>query len=319
MRIGLLGPPDDAEVDRLADALRDRGAEPLVVDVTELPGGLDVTVNADGEGPPSVRVDGEPVDGVGAWYARRLGLWDPALPRAPDPQAWGDLEEAFPAWHAAETERAMLAGSLLELLHEASAVVNPPDAVWGHLRKHHQATRLQAAGVPVPAFTVTTDPDRAVAFAREHDRVVYKPGAGRRHALEVTAEDVRERRAAFATEPVCLQRLVEGEHHRVHVVGEEVVAAGRVDFDREQGIDYRASEQGVDPVDLDRDLRALCRRAMRACGMSYTGLDLILDEDAEPWVLECNPAPMFAAFEDEVDRPVGDRLAEHLLEAARGA
>lgn len=317
MRIGLIGPPGDAEVKLLADRLEGRGVEPLVVDATRLPGDVDVTVDV-GEA-TSVAVDGAPVDDVGAWYARRLGLWDPMLPDAPDRDEWSAFFDAYHAWHAAETERAMLAGSLLEVLDEASAVVNPPAAITQHLRKHFQLARMRAAGVPVPAFTVTTDPDRAAAFAGEHDRVVYKPMAGRRHVLEVTPADIRERREAFDTEPVCLQRLVEGEHHRVHVVGGEVVGAGRVAFDREARIDYRASEKGVEAVELRETHEKACVAAMEACGMSYTGLDLIVDEAGRAWMLECNPAPMFANFEEASGIPVSGRLADHLIETARRA
>lgn len=315
MRVGLIGPDDDAEVELLRDRLEALDADPFVVDLPALPDGPEVTLDVDQTS--SVRVDGAPVDEVAVWYARRLGLWDPTLPQAPDRETWSAFFDRYEAWHAAETERAMLAGSLLEVLDQASAVVNPPAAITQHLRKHFQLARMRAAGVPVPAFTVTTDPDRAAAFAGEHDRVVYKPMAGRRHVLEVTPEDVREREAAFATEPVTLQRLVEGEHHRVHVVGDEVVAAGRIDFDREHRIDYRASEKGVDAVELPERVEQVCVDAMRACGMSYTGLDLVLGQ--EPWILECNPAPMFAGFEEATGTDVSRRLAEHLVEVGRTA
>lgn len=314
MRLGLIGPPDDAEVQRLGDRLDERGVETLVLDLTTEPDELDLTLTVDEE--PSLSRDGEPLDDVDAWYARRLGLWDPTLPEAPTREEWSAFYDRYDAWHAAETERAILAGSILEILHDRAAIVNPPRSIYEHLRKSHQIWRMVDAGIRVPAFQVTTDPDAAEAFAREHDRVVYKPGAGRRHVLEVTPETIRERREAFDTEPVMLQRLVEGEHHRVHVVADRLVAAGRMDFDKQARIDYRHSETDIEAVELPEAIETACRRAMEACGMSYTGLDLILDDAGEAWFLECNPAAMFATFEDRTGYPISERLADHLIAMA---
>lgn len=302
MRVGLIGPEGDPQVTRLTDRLADRGVEPVVLDLTRFPDEVDLELRFEGE--PELFLEGQSINEVGCWYARRLGLWDPNLPKAPDRETWMDFYDRYEAWHAAETERSILAGSLLAVLDERSAVVNPPAAIVGHLRKHHQLAVMRAAGVPVPGFTVTNDPDAAIAFAKRHDRVVYKPTAGHRHVTEVTPATIEERREALSTEPIVLQRLVKGDHHRVHVVGDELVAAGRIAFDQDAGVDYRASEQGVERVDLPPAAVEDAHRAMAACGMRYTGLDLILEEvTGEHWILECNPAPMFAAFEDETGRP----------------
>jgi glutathione synthase/RimK-type ligase-like ATP-grasp enzyme len=133
---------------------------------------------------------------------------------------------------------------------------------------------------------------------------------------EVTPEVVRARREAFDPEPVCLQRLVDGDHHRVFVI-DDTIAAGRFRFDPDERVDYRAAETEVEPVELADDIEELCRTARQACQMTYTGLDLILDEEGDPWFLECNPSPMFAVFEDETGYPISDRLADHLIAAGR--
>jgi glutathione synthase/RimK-type ligase-like ATP-grasp enzyme len=314
LRIGLIGPPDDAEIQRLETKLTERGADPFLLDLTQRLPDLDLTLEVD-DG-LQLRLDGAPVDDVGAWYARRLGLWDPMLPEEPTPEEWEAFYDRYRAWHAVETEKAITAGSILEILAERSTVVNPPRSVYDHLRKSYQLARMKAAGVPVPAFQVTTSVDEAVAFAEAHERVVYKPRGGPRHVLEVTPETIREREDAFGTEPVLLQRLVEGDHHRVHLV-DDLVAAGRFTFDADERVDYRAADTGLEAVDLDPDTVELCRTAMEASRMRYTGLDLILDEDEQPWFLECNPAPMFAVFEDQTGYPISDALADHLIAAAK--
>lgn len=316
MRVGLIGPDEDAQIEQLVHRLRDRGVDPLVLDLTRFPEAVDLELRIEDE--PAVLLEGEPLDDVGCWYARRLGLWDPTLPEAPDRATWMDFYDRYEAWHAAETERAIFAASLLEVLEESSSVVNPPASVTGHMRKHHQLATMRAAGVPVPPFTVTSDPEAALAFAQRHDRVVYKPIAGRRHVTEVSPETIDQRRGALDTEPILLQRLVEGDHHRVYVVEDEIIAAGRIAFDREQGVDYRASETHVELVELPKPAADAARRAMEACGMAYTGLDLILEEGTgEHWVLECNPAPMFANFEAKTGAPVSAKIAELLVRRAK--
>jgi glutathione synthase/RimK-type ligase-like ATP-grasp enzyme len=315
LRIGLIGPPDDPQLQRLDAKLDARGAEAVWLDPTQDPSGLSVTLAVDET--PSLQIDGEPVDDVAAWYARRLGLWDPTLPDEPTPEQWDAFYDRYRSWHAAETEKAITIGSILEILAEASTVVNPPHSVYDHLRKSYQLARMKDAGVPVPAFQVTTDPEDAIAFAEQHDRVVYKPRGGRRYVLEVTPEVVHERREAFDTEPVFLQRLVDGDHHRVFVI-DDMIAAGRFRFDPDERVDYRAAETEVEPVELPDDVEELCRTAMEASRMTYTGLDLILDEEGDPWFLECNPSPMFAVFEDKTGYPISDRLADHLVAAGRG-
>lgn len=314
MRVGFIGPPDDPQIERLTDGIEDRGLDTVVLDVTRGVGEIDLTLSVDDDA--RVSFGGEPVDDVGAWYTRRLGLWDPILPEEPTREEWDAFYDRYRAWHAAETETATTIGSVLEVLAEQSTLVNPPRSVYDHLRKSYQLARMKQAGVPVPAFQATTDPDQAVAFAREHDRVVYKPRGGRRHVLEVTPEDIHERREAFDTEPVFLQRLVDGDHHRVFVIDDEI-AAGRFTMPEDAGVDYRVSETNIEAVELSAETEQLCRDAMQACRMRYTGLDLILDEEGQPWFLECNPAPMFAAFEDRTGHAITERLVDHLVDAAR--
>lgn len=195
--------------------------------------------------------------------------------------------------------------------------MNPVDAFIGHTRKHHQVWTLRRAGLRVPDFLAANDLDALRAFVARHDRVVYKPVAGRRHVRELTAEHLESRASALATEPVLVQALVEGRHVRAYVVGDRVVGAGEVVFDRDVAVDYRASQRGTEVVDLPADVRRDCVRAARACGMDWTGLDLILDADGRANFLECNPSAMFANFERATGIPVSDALADLLIERAK--
>lgn len=294
--------------------LREEGVEPVVLDLSAFPAKTRVAVRA-GERPVVVR-DGEALDDVGAWYVRRFGHTDPLVRRGLDRDAWNAMHDQFDEWLAAENERAIFVASLLEFLAETAPVVNPPAAFVGHLRKHHQVWRLRAAGLDVPEFVTGNDPTEAARFAASRPSV-YKPAAGYRHVREIDAATIEARAEALATEPIVVQELAEGRHVRAFVVGDRFLGAAEIVFDRAQGVDYRLSQKAAEPVDLSAEAQADCVRAARACGMAFTGLDVILTPDGGRRFLECNPSPMFATFEDATGLPVSRTLARHLRDVAR--
>lgn len=286
----------------------------MTVDLTRFPASSRITVEA----LDRVRVlaDGVDVSDVGAWYARRFGATDPLVKRHLTREEWNDIYAEFETWLAVESEKAVFLTSLLRFLEACAPVVNPVDAFIGHTRKHHQVWTLRRAGLRVPDFLASNDLDDLRAFAKRQGRVVYKPVAGRRHVRELSLEYLESKASALATEPVLVQALVDGRHVRVYVVGDRVVGAGEVLFDREVGVDYRASQRGTEVVDLAPNVQRDCVRAARACGMDWTGLDLILDGEGTAHFLECNPSAMFANFERATGLAVSAALADLVLARA---
>src|SRR5262249_51732839 len=110
--------------------------------------------------------------------------------------------------------------------------------------------------------------------------------------------------------PVHVQRLVEGDDVRAHVIGEEVVAVrihSRADAYR---LDTEAESE---PWELPPDLAACLRAATRAFGLSFAGWDLRLDGDRY-WVFEANPMPGYDFYDQDLDGRITDALICHLLE-----
>ncbi|HLE95872.1 MAG TPA: hypothetical protein VI997_00745 [Candidatus Thermoplasmatota archaeon] len=315
-RIGVVAARDDPEARLVAARLELLGVSPFFVDLSAFPASTRVQVVVEDD--LRILVDGEDVTDARAWYIRRYGFTDPLVRpgEGVTREAWTAMFGRVRAWGLAETEKAMFVGALLSLLEERAPVVNSPSSFVAHLRKPHQVYQLRKASLAVPAWTAGSDEAAARAFAARHARVVRKPSSGGRHVEEVGASDA----AAVDPvdpEPVMLQALVEGRHVRAHVVGGALVGAAEVAFDRTQGPDYRVSERGLVPLDLDAVVRGQCVSAAAAVGMEHAGIDLILAEDGRAWFLECNPAAMFLGFEKRTGAPVSEALARRLVDVAK--
>ncbi len=204
---------------------------------------------------------------------------------------------------------AVLASLVLTLQSEGVRVVNPLEVNAQHSQKPYQLELLRRAGLPVPRYLATNDPRAVRRFARQVKRAVYKPLAGGATVREVEPSDLSaERLETLATAPVLFQELVEGVAVRAYVVGKMVVAAAEI---RSRELDYRRGEESVTLTTLTRGETAAARRAATACGMAFAGVDMLRTSEGHV-LLECNPSPMFAVFEDKTGADVSGPLAEYL-------
>jgi len=100
-----------------------------------------------------------------------------------------------------------------------------------------------------------------------------------------------ERLEVFPTWELFLDKLPEGMPK---------IATERVKFDAKYQKKHRimSGEAKIDPA-LQRVIQRMCKRAYRALGLSgYARMDLRLDEEGRPWILEANPNPQIAYGED---------------------
>lgn len=293
MTPGIIGPPSDPQVRRVADRLRELAGDPVILDLSRFPG----------RGRASL-VDGVPacpgtdIAAVGAWYVRSMPLPLPFQPLRHD-RGLGiaPLVSATKRAYAAGRERRSFLYSFVAGLQRGGAtLVNPPAAAAQHFLKLEQLELLRAARIPVPRTLASNDPDAVVEFASQlPGPMVYKPLAGGGLCRRATPSDLRPPRLrALAGAPVLFQEEVAGRNIRVYVVGSEVVAGYEIVSD---ALDYRGAETAVHataPTDAER---TACCAAADACGMLFTGIDVRRRCDGSFALLECNPSPMFAALE----------------------
>lgn len=290
---------NDAEACRVAAVLREADVPVHLLDTVAFPGSVRLS-NRDGvlfvgnraQSPPS------------AIYLRGLAS-HPLIPGFHN-----DLIERPRGFVAqCEEKRAFLESMLLTCERGGARLVNTLEASRQHRCKPWQLYLLERAGLPLPRWVATNDPRAVRAFTREVGPCVYKPLAGGATVRLVEKKDLRaERLAALALAPVLFQEYFEGVSVRVYVVERQVVAAAEI---RSGEIDYRRDEQKVAPTRLSPDERRAAVAAARACGMAFTGVDLIRGADGFR-VLECNPSPMFAVFEQKTGLDVAGPLARLL-------
>jgi D-alanine-D-alanine ligase len=187
------------------------------------------------------------------------------------------------------------------------------------LRKHVVNALLASAGLPVPEFVTVRsgDPVQAVGFP-----AICKPSAEDASIGIEQKSVVRTKRALIRRveamherwNQVLVQRYVEGREVNVGIVGDQVLPVAEIDFSgmpkgKWRIVSYRSKwEAGSDedsgtaprcPADLGPELEAEVRRVALAAwrlvgGSGYGRVDMRIDADGRPWILEVNPNPDIA-------------------------
>jgi glutathione synthase/RimK-type ligase-like ATP-grasp enzyme len=285
----------------VVSAIEERGGWALVCDTAAFPAETRVCLR-----------DGKIVLG-GRTLARLPGsVYLRGLSMSPlSPQFEEDLRTRPLGLFAQCEESSSLLASLVRTLQELGVpIINGLEANAQHSRKPYQLALLRRAGLPVPRWLATNDPDAVREFAKAMRRIVYKPVGGGATVQRLEPKDLTDDRlAALRYAPVLFQELVEGVSVRVYVAGNRAVAAAEI---HSQELDYRRGEEAVIATRLTREERSVAVKAARKCGMRFAGVDLIRGKRRFV-VLECNPSPMFAVFEDKTGLDVAGPLAELLL------
>ena len=180
---------------------------------------------------------------------------------------------------------------------------------------------LARAGIPTPGAWAVEGRDAAAAvLGREGGPLVLKPifgSQGRGLQRIATAEDLPPEAVGGV---YYLQRYMpptgDGfRDHRVFVCAGHVLAAMT-----RHGTSWITNvHQGGEPEPLDPDanMESLSLRAAACVGARYAGVDLILDANGRPWVLEINSMPAWRGLQGVTSVPIARRLAQAVLASIR--
>lgn len=225
--------------------------------------------------------------------------------------------------------RTMPAGSLeqvvfrMDVLHAFAAsgrpILNPPRAVETCVDKYLTNVRLTDAGLPVPPTVVCQLADDALAaFDALGGDVVVKPlfGAEGRGMVRVTDREVAWRtfHAVEQTRGVLyLQQFVKhpGWDVRAFVLNGKVIAAmkrtGRGDWRTNVAQGGTAERHGLSAVETE-----LAAKAAAATGAVVAGVDLLMNERREWFVIEVNAVPGWKALAPTCGLDVAKRVVQSL-------
>jgi len=297
----------DEHVPPVLDALRARGARPVLVDLAEFPARAGVSLPYGGaRGPAALHLAGgevrlERVTAV--WWRRPLPL--EAAPGLPERDA------AF-ACRQAEEALAGLAASL------DVRWVNEP---WRDAAASHKPRQLAAAGragLTLPRTLVTSDPERARAFlgaARGpcvHKALHATPGDW--HATRRIGPEDLARVEALRLAPVVLQQYVPGVDVRVTVVGRALFATAIDARATASPEDFRPvfDAARVEPCTLPPEVARRLRALVSALGLRYAAIDLRRRDDGEHVFLEVNPSGQWLFVEQRTGQPITAAVARLL-------
>jgi D-alanine-D-alanine ligase len=216
----------------------------------------------------------------------------------------GRYERAFIALHGRFGEDGTLQGALewLGLRYTGSGVLGSALAM-DKLR----AKRLwMAEGLPTPPFEVLeANSDFHAVAKRLGLPLMVKPvneGSSIGMSKVRAAGDLEEAYALAVNydRAVIAERFIEGSELTAGILGDDALPLIRLETPRDF-YDYQAKYVADDtryliPCGLsaarEREIQQLCLRAFRALGCSGWGrVDLMLDRDGNPWLLEVNTAP----------------------------
>lgn len=227
-------------------------------------------------------------------------------------------------------------GSLEQIIYRVDAlhwleergtlVLNRPRAIERCVDKFYTSALLQEAGLPTPETVVCERPADAVAAFRLMGDAILKPLFGSMGLGMVRVADAdtawRVFRAIEAIRGVYyLQRTVRhgGRDVRAFVVGDRVI--GAIERSAADGGWRTNVSRGGRPraVALPAAWEALALRAARAVGTDYAGVDLLPEDDGDPYVLEVNGIPGWEGLQAATGVDVAGAIVDQLAARHAGA
>jgi hypothetical protein len=296
----LWGLSADPPIAKVRDALSEAGCDVIFLDQQEVQDTeVELAVGTTVEG--LLRAGRERFD-LAAFKAVYLRPHEkrklPGVARAgPDSELWR---------HAEAVEDILLSWADLT----PALVLNRPSDMAANSSKPYQASWIEALGFLIPDTLITTDPDAALEFWRQHDRVIYKSISGIRSIVSRLTPEHRKRLHHIAWCPTQFQEYVPGVEYRVHVVGEDAFACKVIS----EADDYRYTSQPVDiqACDIPTEIETRCKLLARSMNLLLAGLDLRCTPEGRWYCFEVNPSPGFTCFERATGQPIAAAVARLL-------
>ena len=206
---------------------------------------------------------------------------------------------------------------LSALSHGGLTVVNHPDAYLLASSKLSQYSALSTHGVPVPSTESSLDSTKLIRSISEGTYVIEKPICGSRgvgvRRVHLGEESYRPPRAV-----VLYQQDLTGAKAdiRAFTVGHRAIASMRR---VSSSVAANVSRGGrPEHVELSDELTALAEDASRATGAEIAGVDMMLDREDKPYVLEVNAQPDFIGLERVAGVDIAIAISNYVVRKVQG-
>ncbi len=311
MRIGIVGAENEAHSLHMKNLLENKGAKTLIIDTVKFPDEATLSVF-----PQKTTYQGKQIDDINVYYVRSVFFSYPPY----DLEERGKEKELdMHNWYVeymAERERQSHLSSWLSILSlRGKVIINPVASFDLHYLKNYQIHLLKNSGIPVPATLVTNDKEDLKEFMKKFKRLVYKPVAGGASCRRLEKNDLtKEKLARLKNAPVLFQEEIVGDNIRVYVLDNKVISANIIYTDE---VDFRGHEKAFEHIELPDEVKKMCIKAVKVCGMKFSGIDLKRDLKGGYFLIECNPSPMFLGIVKATGDPIDVLLADYLIKAAK--
>ncbi|MFK8847987.1 ATP-grasp ribosomal peptide maturase [Streptomyces sp. Ac-502] len=196
--------------------------------------------------------------------------------------------------------------------------VNHPHRIGDAEFKPSGLAAAASCGFRVPPTLITSDPEAARAFVKDHAPVIYKPLSAPLYRIdgvscavavgEVAVEEIDD--AVAGTAHLFQQRVEKVADVRVTVIGERTfcvrIASGLLDWRTDYGkLTYTVVRP---PPGVPRALSAYLDHFR----LNFGAFDFAVDRRGRWWFLECNPSGQWAWLEPETGLPMVAAMADLL-------
>jgi len=198
-------------------------------------------------------------------------------------------------------------------------VVNPALSIERAVDKYYTSALLEDAGIRTPRTVVTESfAEAMVAYEELGGDVVVKPlfGSLGMGITRVSDPDLAHRvfRALEMTRSVYyVQEFIRhpGVDYRVFVIGGSVAASMRRVA---RGWKTNISGGGrAEPYTPSEEVAEASLRATEKLGLIYSGVDVIVSEEGEAYVVELNSTPGWEGLQSVTEVDIAARLVDHVL------
>jgi len=291
LKIGIIA-SDQAEwhVQRLLSELKERSIDAYLLPVTK----FKANIGSD----PKISVKGYGIDDYDAVVVRRV--------------PGGSVEQVIYRMDA-----------LFRLEELGVKVVNSAKSIEKTVDKYMTSALLEEAGILTPRTVVTESFTEAIkAYDKLGGDVVVKPlfGSLGLGMTRVSSRDVAYRifRALEMTNSVYyIQEFIShpGEDLRIFMVGGSAIASmRRVAKGWKTNISGGGKAQSYTPSD---EIIETSVKASNILGLTYTGVDIIVSETGEPYVIELNSTPGWRGLQSVNRVNIAGALIDHVLETLK--
>lgn len=320
----ILTDPTDLHAHAVAEALRRKGARPVLYYSTDFPTRATETLAIEGGRPvhkirgPGIELDGGEIEVV--WNRRPSLVLDHA-----------DLDDADREFALGSAEK--LRAGFTDTLARRAFWVNPQRSAerTSKLRQHIFALEV---GLDTPDTLYTNDPSEIRGFLRRQGgKIVFKPfrSAGWRddRTVYTTYTSVLDEAGLAQVDddliraaPGIYQALVPKAHElRVTFIGERAFTAKLRSQETQGGkVDWRRSqdELAMEPCGLPDDIRARCLALMAKLEIVFGCFDFVVTPDGRHVFLEVNQMGQWLFVERLAGIPLLDAFTELLIQKTPG-